>query len=152
MPADTNPLISELEIKLGDAKTGFRTYIFKIPTVHDEMKVGIRMRAIRRMVSDGDDPTDDGLDGMTLLFNRACANFELLLLKSSETWPFSPGTGGPVVDSSKFPIDKVQELVDAQVEFVNKLTSFRQGGNPDQPSAVDQVASGQSDTGRSESV
>ena len=117
-----------------------RSYVFKIPTIHDEIKIGMRSRDLRREIAGN--PSEDGLDNGTVYMCRACAGFEVLLKKSSETWPFSEGKAGPEVNSAKFSAEKVNEALEVYVAFQDKLGTFRAGGNPAQPPLDQKTVSG----------
>ena len=125
-PAAASPLATTLEVKLGQD-----TYVFKIPTLHDEIAIGSRMSTLRRAI----DPSWDGftlLDGTTQYALRAAATFELLLQRASVTWPFSEGLDKkPVIDSSKFPADKAHVTVQAYERYEAALNRFRYGGAED---------------------
>lgn len=102
-------------------------YEFAIPSIVDEMKVGMRMRDIRRRINPNGDISDFGLDQSTLYFNRACAAFELLLRRTSASppWPFSAGSAGPEVNCEKFPREKAATVIAVYGGLQEKLLSFR---------------------------
>lgn len=142
------PIKTEIEVSVqGDS------FNFKVPTLHDEIKIGLRMKAIRSRYTEADadgikDTSDEGLDGWTNMMLRACANFEVLLKTSSAKWVFSSGKDGkPFVDSANFPSDKVNQVIEAHVAFNNDLATFRKGGNPAQPPADEKAVAGQPDPG-----
>ncbi|MDE2232596.1 MAG: hypothetical protein KGJ90_00490 [Patescibacteria group bacterium] len=117
-------------------------YMFQVPSIYDEMKIGVRMREIRRRI----DPTsngDDNLDVGTMYIMRACATFETMLKKASVQWPFTAGSAGPVVDSEKFPRDKSDAVLKIYTAFQEKLFSFRSGGVPDKQPLTSEVVAGQ---------
>jgi hypothetical protein len=103
------------------------TYVFDIPSLHDEIKISARMKNIRKAI-EPDWNTFDAIDGNGLYLLRVCATFEVLLRQSSATWPFSEGKTGPVVDSAKFPKERSSEVTAVYDDFVAKLTEFREGG------------------------
>lgn len=113
-------------------------YEFRIPSLFDEMRIGVRMRDIRRRIDPSSDGSDIGLDQTTLYFNRACATFEVMLNKASVEWPFSQGKNGPVVDCEKFPKEKAATVIAVYGELQEKLITFRAEG----------IAAGQPDSGQ----
>lgn len=125
--ATTNPIPSEITVEHNGEK-----YIYKIPSVHEEIRIGVLMDSMRRRQG-GAGGDMESLDNWTRILLRACVNMEVLLKKASVTWPFTVGTAGPAVDSSKFPENKISELIEVQIKFDDLLSSFRAGGNPDQP-------------------
>lgn len=137
MPETALPTEISVDVK------GF-SFTFKIPNLHDEIKLGIKSKAIRTALAGPDgDAGEDGLDSSALYSARACAAFEVLLLRSGAAWVFTTSkTGTPVVDTSKIPPDKAGIVVDAYFAFLEKLRSFREGGNPDQPTVVAQALAG----------
>ena len=118
------------------------TFVFAIPTVHDEIKRGARMRALlQQIVGPGEDAALYGLDGGTSFFLDVCATFETLLRKASVNWVFSSVDGQPKVDSAKFPPDKVDQVTEAFVSFREQLTKFRGTGTADKaPPGTETVA------------
>lgn len=129
------------------AVVGDHNFEFKIPNLHDEIKIGSRMIKIRRSL----DPDWDGtteLEYNESVILRACAVFEVLLQRSSETWIFTPDTTGkPVVDSSKFPEDKAMEVMDAYRGYGEQLRTFREGGVADKPLPPKEAMASESNSG-----
>ena len=120
------------------------TFQFKIPTIYDEMRIGVRMRDIRTtLVGPGMSSTDEGLDNVTLFFNRACATFDVLLKKASVRWVFSEGESGPVVNSANFPATKTDDVVGIYGGYQESLGTFRSGGHTDSTPAVSEAVAGQ---------
>lgn len=109
------------------------TFEFQIPSYYDELKIGTREKNIRREIEIelGGDPTStgDSLDGGTNFMVRTAATFEILLRKSSATWPYTKGmNGSPVVDFKKWPKDKVGDAISVGVAFNAEIARFRSGG------------------------
>ena len=122
-------------------------FVFSIPSIHDEVRIGLKARALRQaLVGPGGDVSEDGLDRWTVYMLRACATFEVLLRKSSAMWPWTAQAGGPVVDSGKFPDDKVNDVLAIYSDQQEQLLSFREGGVATVSAGTEAVA-GQSDTG-----
>jgi hypothetical protein len=119
------------------------SYTFAIPSIYDEMRIGVRMRDIRRKLDPSGDGTDAGLDGATLYMNRACATFEVMLRSCSDTWPYSEGTKGPTVDSEKFPKERAAAVVAVYQALQEKLMSFRDGGSAARKPPAEQAMAGQ---------
>ncbi len=142
-------LPTELTVTVGD-----ETYMFAIPTIRDEAKIGMRTASIRRsMLEAGEqDPGPQALDFGTNYTLRACAVFELQLRKASVTWPFSQGKNGPVVDSTKFPLNKSEKVLSVYEAYTVALDTFRSGGNPDQPAPDAKVVAGEPDSGEPKPV
>lgn len=119
------------------------TFEFKIPGLHEEIRIGSRMNMLRQKIDpDWDGVTPLNLDSISVL--RACAVFETLLLRSSVEWVFSPGPQGkPIVDSSKFPPNKAREVVEAYEGYSDQLRTFREEGAADKPLPPAEVVASQ---------
>lgn len=114
-------LKTTLEVKVGED-----VFEFKIPSIHDEIRIGIRVKDIRRSLDPNWNSFEQGLDGEALVELRACACLELFLQRSSAKWPWSQdGQGKVVCDSAKFPIDKFNDVLIAYQGFQEALSSFR---------------------------
>lgn len=99
---------------------------FKIPTILDEVRVGVRMRKLRMMV----DPTDDpggNIDLDTLAYLKSMAYFELFLLSASNSeWVWARGPEGKqIVDSSQFPVEKTDQVLRVAAKVVGEVARFR---------------------------
>ena len=107
-------------------------FVFKIPSLLDELKVGGRMRALRAKT----DPewngfVGGGLDADTAFILRASATFEVLLQRGPE-WVFSPSKDGkPVVDIEKIGLDHNDDIYAVYQGYVSVLDSFRNRGAAD---------------------
>lgn len=109
------------------------TYVFRIPSYADELKIGILARNIRRDLDPDTGGAAEGLDGSTLFYIRTAAVFQALLNTCSDTWPFSEDAEQkPVVDYKKWPSGKVEEALAVGMLFETALQRFRGGGTPDQ--------------------
>ena len=128
------------------------TYIFAIPGVADEIKLGLIERDIRRQMEldlfgptgavTGEPTGDRGTDFVV----RVAAQFRLLL-RRGPAWPYSNGVNGePVVDFTKWPNNKVDTAFRVGMEFQNQLARFRSGGTADQGATGGQALVGQPDT------
>lgn len=145
MPADpTAAEVIKTEIEV--THNGI-TYLFKIPSVHEEIKIGIKSREIRRrIVGDTGDAADYGLDFNTQVLIRSCAIFELLLKKCTDKWPYSAGEGGlPVVVSDKFPPEHVDTVVEVGLAFSNQIDTFRAERSAAGKPATEKAVAGQPD-------
>jgi hypothetical protein len=121
-----------------DVKVEDQGYTFRIPTIHDEIKIGIRVKNLRRALEPDWDGFDQGLDSSTRYYLRACATFEVLLTASSSTWVYSKDlkTGILGVDSAKFPAANAEDVLAIYNQYQEDLARFRTGGlaNNQQPS------------------
>lgn len=103
------------------------TYIFKIPTIRDSTRMGVRERDLRMADSGSGNGSEVGIDIVTELLYRSLALFEVLLIKSSDARMYTESPEGKIiVDSSKFgpSIDPLL-LIGVQQGFEQALTSFR---------------------------
>lgn len=128
-----------------EVKHGADIYFFNIPSMYDEIKIGARMRDIHAEISPGF--TVNSLDGTTLYYLRACATFDVLLTKASVSWVFSQNKTGPTVDSSKFPRDKFNTILEVFTGFDSALATFRKGGDSDDDTASAEAVVGSENTG-----
>lgn len=137
------PIKNQVEVKLPNGSQ----FIFKIPGIRDEIRIGMRMRALRAAdATAGDDPNEQGLDEFTVYLSRCCATFELLLISANVTWAHTPGLDGkPVVDSSKFPDDKMNDLTSAVADFSRQVNNFRAGGDSNKPPVDGQAVASEPD-------
>ena len=126
-PGNSNRLLQNtLAVSAGNDK-----FEFRIASLSDEIAIGARIAKIRRSLDPEWNGFDQGLDGSTMFYLRAAATFELQLAQSSAKWPFSEGkTGKIVVDSSQFPSDKVNTVMEAYQGYIAALDTFRSGRNP----------------------
>ena len=130
--SEQDPRPTELVVEYGGDQ-----YHFKIPTIHDEMRLGMRARSIRQAAAPGEDASAAGLEWGTVFMSQACASFEVLLTKASAEWPFSKDAAGkPVVKSDKFPADKVDAVLAIYDGYNTKLQTFRAAGVANQPPAA----------------
>jgi len=119
-------------------------FIFKIPSIHDDLRVGGRIRALRTLTDPDWSGFGGGLDADTAYALRAAATFEVLLQKGP-AWVFTAGTDEkPIVDTSKIPIDKNEAVYEVYSLYGTALDSFRGRGNLNKDAAGEKaVASGQ---------
>jgi hypothetical protein len=118
------PLQSTITIKLAGA-----SYEFRIPTLHDEIRIGAKMRTIAGIAApDAMLGNVNSLDNMTAYTLRALATFEELLVKSDATWPWSQDPSGKVIcNSATWPADKANVALDVYAGFTDELGKFRTG-------------------------
>lgn len=128
-------------------KTKTAEYEFRIPSMVDEIKLGMHERRIRRELDPDHDGSPEGLDQNASILIQSAAIFEVLLVGSSAEWPYSKDEkGGPAIDFRKWPKDKVTEAAAAGMLFLAELDKFRGGGAADgQPPGAKTVA-GQPDS------
>lgn len=103
---------------------------FRIPTIMDEIKIGSRMRRLRAMA----DPTDDlngSLDMEAQAYLKSVAYFEVLLVSGEGIeWAWSKGPEGTrVVDSTRFPATKTNQVLRVAAQAVGQVNQFRFGGD-----------------------
>jgi len=118
--ANGDVLKSTLEVKVKDD-----VFEFRIPNIHDEIKVGIRAKDLRRSLDDNWNTFDQGLDGEAMLELRACACMEILLVKSTARWPWTEENGKVQVLSGKFPAENFNDVILAYQGFQEALSTFR---------------------------
>ncbi|MDA8120114.1 MAG: hypothetical protein M0Z85_08775 [Gammaproteobacteria bacterium] len=100
------------------------TFVFKIPSIRDEAKVG----SIARWLRAQDDPAGigapEGLDFETFFFYQALATIQVLLKRASDDSWWSTGPDGrPVLDASKLPESApVKEVYEG---YLAALDTFR---------------------------
>ena len=118
--AENDVLKTTLEVRVGED-----VFEFKIPTIHQEIQIGIRANDLRRKLGNTDSSAY-GVDGETLVELRACACFELLLVRSSEKWPWTEDKGKVEVKSENFPIERFNDVILAYQGFQEALSTFRE--------------------------
>ena len=121
-----------------------QTYIFKIPSIRDESRIGSYARYLRAQ----DDPAGvgaaEGLDFSTYFGYQALATVKILLLKASTDWPFSPDKSGkPIIDVDKFPDDA--PILEVYEGYLDALSTFRESVSGTGESAEQQTVDGQPD-------
>lgn len=122
------------------------TYEFRIPTIHDDIKIGARVKAIYRKL----DPEFDGMQGLD--FNtqyqlRLCGTFEILLMRSSAAWPFAANAaqGTVACDTALWRPEDAGLAGEVFNAFSEALGNFRTGGNPGKDPAQPKDLAGQPD-------
>lgn len=122
------------------------TYVFKIPSLHDEFRVSARVKNIRKQIDPDWDGVEQGMDWFSVMGMQAAATFEVLLVKSSATWPYTASKSGePIVDSSKFPITMVDEVRAVYSEYMGEVRRFRDGGAADDNADGKEAVAGERD-------
>lgn len=112
------------------------SYTFRIPALYDEFRVAARAKDIRKATDPEWDGFDDGLSLNASWAIRAAAVFDTQLESTSATWVHTKGLDGkPVVDSSTFPPDKVDEVLFVHRGYLDAVARFRTTGSPDEPPA-----------------
>ncbi len=115
-----------ITIKRDDAE-----YIFRVPSVKDDIRVGQAARLIRADLDPNGYGGEDGLDQRSVLTSRYLAVFEVLLEKSSATWiAWKVAKKGAdtttVFDSDAVPADRADDIIDIGIEFDNEVIRFRE--------------------------
>jgi hypothetical protein len=155
MPDTVDPVLqTTIDVTVDGA-----TFIFRIPSFADEIKLGLRAKQIRRELEIemlGPNPTqeqfmtvagDPTYDNATETYVRTACQFSVLLKQSDAEWIYSKDEKGlPVVDYRKWPDDKFNVIVQAGVNFSNQLSRFRAGRTAAPKPAVEQTVGGQQDT------
>ena len=102
-------------------------FVFKIPSILDELKVGGRERALRIASDPSWNGFNGGLDWDTAAALRAAATFEVLLERGPE-WAFTPGKDGkPIVDIAQVSSDHNADVYAIYDMYRSALDSFRVG-------------------------
>ena len=128
------------------------SYVFTIPTYADEIRLGMRERAIRvdmEREALGPDATVTGLptgDYATEFMIRTAAQFAMLCRRGPK-WVWSDGPNGePVADYKQWTRDKVDLAARVGSAFQDALARFRASGPANkQPDSTEAVA-GKPDT------
>lgn len=119
-------------------------FVFKIPSLTDELRVGGRMHALRAKAQpEWNGFVGGGLDADTAFILRASATLEVLLQRGPE-WVFSPGKDGkPVVDIEKISFDHNDDVYAVYQGYVSVLDSFRGRRADGDAAGKEAVAGGQ---------
>lgn len=105
------------------------TYTFGVPSLSDEIKLGIIERNIRRDLdpTTGGDPS--GLDGTTYTLVQTAAVFQYLLRGCTDKWPYSTDANGkPTVDYTKWDKQRIGEAIQAYIAYRDAVNRFRETG------------------------
>ncbi len=136
------------------------TFVFRIPSFADEIKLGLRAKQIRRELEIellGTNPTpeqtgsftggESTFDNVTETYVRTAAQFSVLLKQSDAEWVYSKDDKGlPVVDYKQWPNDKFNIIVQAGVSFSQQLSRFRSGGPTAPKPGVEKAVDSQQDS------
>lgn len=123
--------MSETEKLLATSLTvtsGKESFEFSIPTIATSIRLGTRARTIRRGYDTQGYGDEFGLDDDTADLAWGAAAFETLLkgCDAPNNWPYSKNaTGGPVVDHTKWPDDKVDVVLEVARKLRMDLARFR---------------------------
>lgn len=124
------------------------SYTFRIPSFYDEFTIAAHVKDIRVATDPNWDGYDNGLNYGTTVAMRACATFEAQLSSTSATWVYTTGADQkPVVQSSKFPPDKVSEVLDVFDKYNASVARFRATGSPDEPPPPPKAVESERDQG-----
>lgn len=129
------------------------TYVFAIPSLKDEMIIGIRERNLRleieREITGGGAvvtgmPTGD--NGTDFLF-RAVATIQAQL-RAGPAWVWSPDEQSlPTIDYTKWPADRVNTVGQVLLQYEQEVRRFREGGPANGDADGGQAMAGQSGSG-----
>lgn len=147
MSDNTNSILNNM-ISIPDPADENIKYEFRVPTIKDQMALGMRARAIRRQ----NDPTGSGdllgLDQDTAMLSWALGAFEILLTASGTQWPWSKdGEGKPIVIHSKFPDDKFDTVLLVGYKLDTEIGRFRKGWTSNWKPTGEKVVDGVGDPG-----
>lgn len=123
-------------------------YEFRIPSMHDEINIGMRAREIRRKIVGADgDAGEDGLDWNTVYLCRCSATMEVLLARGPQ-WVFSAGPDGkPIVDSAQWAPENIDDVLGAVGAFRTAHNTFRNKGTANKPAPGTEAVAGQPGSG-----
>lgn len=143
-----NPLGAEavLAKKTIVVKDNDSEFEFRIPSIMDEIKIGARMRRLRNMADPMDDPGGN-IDMDTMAYLKSMAWFDVLLTSADNAeWAWTKGPEGRrVVDSTKFPLDKTNQVLRVVANAIAEVSRFRDSGVADARAATNEtVADSQS--------
>lgn len=136
-----------LTITLGEDEAK-EDFIFRVPTPMEKARLGVREASIRRQLDPMSGGWVVGVDDDTFFLIRGMAAFEVLLEKSSATWPYSEfkPERGPAelrVDINLFPPGKEATITEVGRRFQEALDTFHRDGAGHSGSAVSEtLASG----------
>lgn len=152
MSDNTNSILNNT-ISIPDPADPNITYEFRVPSIKEQMALGMKARAIRRE----NDPTGsgdlNGLDSDTAMLSWALGAFEILLTASGAKWPFSEGPDKrPIVRYAKFPDDKLDTVLYVGYKLDTEIARFRKGWTSNWKPPVEEAVDGVSDSRAQESV
>jgi hypothetical protein len=144
-----DPVLQEtLKVKVKDIE-----YEFRIPSLADEIRLGMHERKIRRELDPDGDGSAEGLDNASSWMVRSAAVMEVLLVGASNQWPYSKGDQGePVVNFRKWAKERVGEAAAVGLAFQAALDKFRGIGASDRKPDGQKAVAGGDDPGTSQSV
>jgi hypothetical protein len=137
MPDQIDPVLkTTIEVTVDEA-----TFIFRIPSFADQIKLGLRAKQIRRELELellGPNPSpeqavaftggESTYDNATETYVTTASQFSVLLKQANVEWIYSKDEkGNPICDYKKWPDDKFNVIVAAGVDFSNQLSRFRSG-------------------------
>ncbi len=126
MKFDSKIVDNQVQVTVTDRDV-VHTYIFRIPSIREMTRLGVRERDLRMSDSTNMNGSTDGIDILTEYLYRALALFETLLEKTSDLRVVTEEKEGkPVVNSLKFGADiDPTMLIGVQQGFEQALNSFR---------------------------
>jgi hypothetical protein len=137
-----DPLSPEFDIVVDEG-----TYTFRKPTIRYLIELGFKAADVRRRAfpqSGGVLPIDFGVDRTTVEMATSFAILELYLVRSDQTWCFSPGPDGkPIVDFTQFPFEYEDTVWRIRTEFDKQVDRFRKRGDPPKPRIGEQAVGSQ---------
>lgn len=140
-------LETSFEIDVEDEK-----YVFRKPSIKQDIEVGYRATDIRRRAYPGEGGSAQTVDNAGYVFSVYCAYLELYLEKSSTLWPYGfedsdmskvDFSKPPEVKFENFPPDRADSIYAVGLAFQNEVARFRKRRVVNQGSAGTEVVAGQ---------
>ncbi len=102
------------------------TFEFRIPTVMDQGKIGIKAKNLRKLTFPDSDGSEEGLDPETMHLFRALALFSVALVKSDAEWIWTTDKNGkPYFDPMTVPSKYFNTIMEVYLGYLEAQDSFR---------------------------
>lgn len=128
-------------------------YVFRKPSIRQDIEVGYRATDIRRRAYPGEGGSAQTVDNAGYSFSVFCAYLELYLKQSSTLWPYGIADDSDMskVDFSKppevkfenFPADRTDSVYTVGAAFSAEVTRFRTRRPVDKRPAGTEAVAGQ---------
>ncbi len=129
-PASTARLLQDEVV----VENGGETFIFRIPTTRDEIRVGSQIPRLRR-IADPESAGEgmDSLDPGTFFYLRAIALFLTCLKSTDAKWIYSPGLEGkPTIKWDEWPASVTNRVLEIALSAQDQVARFHSPGATDQ--------------------